>query len=70
MEANLTLLKPLISIGLELLFYCSLLFFTIYTVFLTYHWFAFGTNKATATLALAVFLLGSMPLFLTMALTF
>lgn len=60
---------PFISIGLELVFYITVLVLVVYTLFLSYHWFSYGTSKKTALLSLAVFLLGSTPLVLIMAIT-
>jgi hypothetical protein len=48
-------------------FYMLLFFFSIYGIFLAYHWFSFGTSKNTSTIALAVYLLGGAILFLTLA---
>jgi hypothetical protein len=62
-------LAPLLANGLGLVFYIILLIFTIYTVFLVYHWFAYGTRYATALLALSIYLLVSAPFFIVMAIT-
>lgn len=51
---------------LEGTFYITAIIFTIYTLFLVYHWYGYGTDKTTPTVALAVFLLGSAPLFIVM----
>ncbi len=48
-------------------FYILLFFFSVYGIFLGYHWFTFGTKRATSMLALAVYLLGGAVLFLTLA---
>jgi len=58
------------SLGLELVFYVALLFFTMYTLVLAYHWFSYGTSKSISMLSLAVYLLGGAPLFIIMAITF
>jgi hypothetical protein len=50
----------------KLLIYISLLTFTIYTVIFGYHWFNFGTNRATSITAMVVFLSGAVALFLTL----
>ena len=63
-------INDLIPLGFELAFYLIFLGFLIYTLFLSYHWFAYGTNRSTGMLALAVYLLGSMPFLLVMSLTF
>jgi hypothetical protein len=51
----------------QALFYILLLFFSVYGIFLAYHWFTFGTSRNTSTIALAVYLLGGAVLFLTLA---
>jgi len=61
------ILSSLLSVGMGLLFFVTLLVFTLYSTFLAYHWYAYGTKKATATLILAIYLLGSAPFFLIMA---
>jgi hypothetical protein len=48
-------------------FYILLAIFTIYTLFLVYHWFSYGTNVKVSMLALSVYLLGAAVLFLTMS---
>lgn len=63
-------IASLMSVGLGLVFYVTLLVFTFYTVFLAYHWFSYGTSRVTSMLSLAIFLLGSVPLFLVMSITF
>jgi hypothetical protein len=57
---------PLIALGV---FYVLLGFFSIYGIFLAYHWYTFGTSKNTSTVALAVYLLGGAVLFITLAAT-
>lgn len=61
-------LGNLVDIGLKLLFYITLFSFTLYTVFLGYHWFSYGTDRHTSTLSLAVYLIGAAPLLISMAL--
>ncbi len=55
---------PLIA---QSIFFVLLGLFSIYGIFLAYHWFAFGTSKNTSTIALAVYLLGGAVLFITLA---
>lgn len=55
------------ALGLELLFYLLLLFFTLHAVFLSYHWFNYGSDKKVSIIALAVYLSGGAMLFLTFA---
>ena len=58
---------PFIANGIEGLFYVLLLAFTLQTVFLSYHWFTFGTSRSISTVALAVYLSGGAILFMTLA---
>lgn len=58
----------LFSTGLHALFYMVTLIFTLFTAFSAYHWFTYGSSKATSTLSLAIYLLVSAPLFMGMAL--
>lgn len=48
-------------------FYLLLAIFTIYSLFLAYHWFAYGTNTRISMIALSVYLMGSALAFLTMS---
>ncbi len=48
-------------------FFLLLLVFTIYTLFLGYHWFTYGTTYKTAMTALIIYLGGAAVLFLIMA---
>ena len=57
---------PFIALGV---FYVLLGIFSMYGVFLAYHWYAYGTSKNTSTVALAVYLLGGAVLFITLAAT-
>ncbi len=57
-----------LALGIEGLYYVLLFMFTVYGVFLAYHWFAFGTSKKTSLLALALYLVGGSVLFLTLSL--
>ena len=47
-----------LSLGFHALFYFTLLFVTIYSVLIIYHWFTFGTNKHLATIATVTYLVG------------
>jgi hypothetical protein len=60
--------EEFLALGIEGLYYVLLLMFTIYGVFLAYHWFAFGTSKKTSLLALALYLIGGAILFITLSL--
>ncbi len=48
-------------------FYILLAIFTIYTLFLAYHWFTYGTDVRVSMLALSTYLAGSACAFLAMA---
>lgn len=63
------IISSLLSIGQELVFYVVMLLFVLYATALAYHWFSYGTSQKSAMLSLTVFLIGSTPLFLIMALT-
>ncbi len=54
-------------IGIEGLFYVLLLFFTVHAVFLSYHWFTYGSSKQMSLAALATYLIGGAVLFLTLS---
>lgn len=64
MQFELTATLPTFIEGM---FFVLLFFFSIYGIFLAYHWFTFGTSRHTSTIALAVYLLGGAVLFLTLA---
>lgn len=51
------------------LFFVITLFFTIFTLMITYHWFTYGTSRKSATLTLAVYLLAAAPCLLVMSLS-
>lgn len=46
------------------LYFVLLFIFSLYGIFLAYHWFTFGTSRHTSTIALAVYLLGGAILFI------
>lgn len=54
--------------GVEGLFYILLFFFTVHALFLTYHWFNYGSDKRISLIALALYLIGGAFLFLTLSL--
>ena len=60
-------LYPLIEFGMKGLFFILLFFFTVHAIFLAYHWFAFGNNKAMSMIALAAYLIGGAILLMTYA---
>lgn len=60
-------LDTLFSIGLQGLFYLITLIFVIYSLCVVYHWFTYGSSKRLSMLSLAVYLGGSAPLFIIMA---
>lgn len=53
--------------GLQILFYVAMLSFVIYSCFLIFHWFNYGSNRALSMLSLAIYLLGSAVLFIGMS---
>lgn len=55
------------ALGLEMFFYVLLFIFSVHALFLGYHWFAFGTDKQTSMIALAVYLGGGAIFFLVFA---
>jgi len=57
--------SPLLFSGLQVLFFILLLCFTIHTLFLSYHWFTYGSNRRVSLIALSIYLAGGAILFLT-----
>ncbi len=57
----------LLTTGLQLFFYCFLIFFTIYSAILAYHWLSYGTDHKQSLTAVSIYLLGAAPLVATMA---
>jgi hypothetical protein len=53
--------------GFSILFYLITLFFVIYSVSIAYHWYTYGEKKSISSLSLAIYLVGSAPLFMIMA---
>ncbi len=51
----------------EITFFILLFFFSVYAIFLGYHWFTYGAQRRTSTLAMAIYLGGGAILFMTMA---
>lgn len=60
-------LTSLIPAGIGIYFYTLLLIFTVYGLFLGYHWFTFGESRHTSTIALAAYALGGAILFITLS---
>jgi len=50
-------------------FFILLAIFTVYTLFLAYHWFTYGSNPAVSMTALTTYLAGSAFAFLVMGAT-
>ncbi len=48
-----------LSFALHAVFYFTLLFVTLYSVFMVYHWFTFGASKHIATVAAVIYLVGA-----------
>lgn len=63
----------MLSQGLDLvargLFFVLLGIFTIYTLFLAYHWFTYGMSVRVSRVMLVVYLAGAALAFLVMALS-
>lgn len=70
MENELPTLFPLINVGMELFFYVLFLIFVIYSTILAYHWLAYGTERSTGIIALAIYLIGGAPFLIVMSVTF
>lgn len=62
-----TQLVTILNFSAEGAFYVLMIIFVIHTIFLSYHWFNYGTDKSTGTTALATYLLGGAALFLTLS---
>lgn len=56
------------TLATEGIFYLLLLGFTLHALFLAYHWFSYGTSKATSLASLAIYLSGGAILFLVLSL--
>lgn len=56
----------LISTGLSFIFFLFTLVFLFYSVILSYHWFAYATDKKTPGMTLAIYLSGSALCFIIM----
>ena len=64
MDTQISTYLPTLIQGM---FFVLLFIYSLYGVFLAYHWFTFGTSKQTSRLALVVYLSGGAVLFLTLA---
>lgn len=62
-------LMNFIEISAEIFFYVLLLIFSIHSVILAYHWFSYGTSRATNLIMLAAYLGGGAIFFLIMAMS-
>ena len=51
--------------GVQGLFYLLLLLFVLHSIFLSYHWFAYGNSNRMSMTALAIYLSGGAILLLT-----
>jgi hypothetical protein len=60
-------LSLLLNTGLHILFYVLTLVFVFFSVFTIYHWFTYGSSKHISSFSLAIYLVVSAPLFITMA---
>lgn len=53
--------------GAEIVFYALILFYVMYGIFLSYHWFTFGRTRKAAMQALLIYLVCGAILFTTMS---
>lgn len=51
-------------------FYLTILIFIGFSLALAYHWYAYAADRKTAVKAMTIYLVGSAPLFLMMAISF
>ena len=58
--------SELITIALKIALLVTLCFSTIHTLFMMYHWYTFGQNKSTATIASVIYLCGLLLFFMIM----
>jgi hypothetical protein len=66
MSYSYALNLPLLA---QLFFYGLLFTYSLYGIFLVYHWYTFGTSTNTSTIALVMYLLGGSVLFLTLSIS-
>lgn len=59
--------NALIRTGGEGLFFLLLLAFAVHAIFVTYHWFSYGSSKNTSLVALALYLTGGAILLLALS---
>lgn len=64
--STIELSPELLTTGLQLFFYIFLMFFTVYSSMLGYHWMSYGTEKKHSLIALIIYLLGAAPLIATL----
>lgn len=55
------------SIALKIVLLLMICFCTVHSLFMIYHWFTFGQNKRTATIATVTYLSGLAFFFVIMA---
>lgn len=58
--------ETMMQTGVAGMFYVLLLFFTINSILLAYHWYKYGSSNRISTIALATYLSGGAILFLTL----
>ena len=58
-----------LSLGIKGLFFVLVLAFALQAIVLTYHWFAYGSNRTISMLALGVYLGGGAVLLVTFAIS-
>lgn len=68
MPTNTIEISPeIITVSLQLFFYLFLIFFTLYSSFLLYHWVTYGAEKKHSYIAAIIYLTGAAPFLATMA---
>lgn len=56
----------ILDIAIEWLLTLTLLIFTLYSLFLFYHWFAYGTSRSTNIKVLLIYLATTLPIILAL----
>ena len=60
-------LSSFLEVGSLGFFYLMLLAFAIHAIFVSYHWFSYGSSRSVSLIALAFYLGGGAMLLLTMS---
>ncbi len=59
-------LPSFVYVGTEAVFFILLLAYAVHGSFLCYHWFTYGQSRELSLMALSVYLVGGVVLFLTL----